>query len=200
MKKNEITHKMKLGVVLLIGMLVFVGCQGEGESILPGSEKPKVEEKEKPEVFKSEEDDFEITATTKWEKDDTLHSQASLALVSKEFNSYLMVLKDQKAGLPVEMELTLYTNLISENLKSDLTEGEISEIKDIEVTGQNAKYFQVQGKDGETPITYLFVITEKEDTFYQTILWSSKENIDNNQVYYQEIINSFGFKEASSES
>ncbi len=200
MKMIKVGHKVKLWLLVLMGIFILVGCRGGEIPILPGKVNTPVEEKEKPESFKTEGEKLQITATTKWVKDDSLHPESSLSLHSEEYNSYLIVLEDKKGDFPMEMELSYYSNLISENLKNDLTEGEISEVKDMEVSGQNGKLFKVSGKEGEVPLTYLFLITEKDDTFYQVILWSSTENIENNSVYYEDIITSPEFIGVSSAS
>ena len=198
MKEIKISHKLWL--FLLVGVLLLVGCQGEENPIIPEKENTPVEEKEKPEVFKTQDETFQITATTRWMKDDTLHPQSSLSLVSKEYQSYLVVLKDEKIDLPIEMNLSYYTNLISENLKNDLVEGEVSEVRDMDVSEQYATLFQVKGYEGEIPLTYFFFITEKDDAFYQVILWSSQENMENNPIYYEEIITSLEFIDVSTAS
>ncbi len=200
MKMIKINHKRKPWVLVLLGMFILSGCKGLDIPNIPGIVNTPVEEKEKPEIFKTKDDKLQITATTKWIKDDTLHPQSSLSLVSKEYNSYLVVLEDKKEDFPMEMKLSYYTSLISDKLKIDLIEGEISEIKDTEVSGQVGKIFQITGKEGEISLTYLFLITEKDDSFFQVILWSSQENIENNKLYYENIMTSPEFIGTSSAS
>lgn len=183
-----------------MSIFLFTGCQGDENSILPQVNKPPVEKKEELEVFILPDEVLEVTATTKWVKDDTLHPESKLSLVSEEYNSYLMVLEDKKEDFPLDMELPYYVQLISENLKKDLEEGQISEVKDTQVTGENGKLFDVSGKDGSMEIVYKYLITEKDDSFYQVILWSSKENIETNQAYYENIIISPEFRAVSTQS
>ncbi len=200
MKSKKINYKVIPGLLVVMSLFLFAGCQGDGDSILPEVLKPPVEKKEKLEVFALPDEVLELTATTKWVKDDTLHPESKLSLVSEEYNSYLIVLEDKKEDFPLNMELSYYTQLISENLKKDLEDGQISEVRDIEVTGENGKLFDVSGKDGSMEIVYKYLITEKDDAFYQVILWSSKENIETNQAYYENIITSPKFREVSTGS
>ncbi|NLB19262.1 MAG: hypothetical protein GX829_00115 [Clostridium sp.] len=200
MKSRKINYKVIPWLLMVMSIFLFTGCQGDENSILPQVNKPPVEKKEELEVFILPDEVLEVTATTKWVKDDTLHPESKLSLVSEEYNSYLMVLEDKKEDFPLDMELPYYVQLISENLKKDLEEGQISEVKDTQVTGENGKLFDVSGKDGSMEIVYKYLITEKDDSFYQVILWSSKENIETNQAYYENIIISPEFRAVSTQS
>lgn len=200
MKTKKMSHKVKLWLLLIMSVFLVTACQGEANEILPNEEKPPVEKKEEVQVFTLPDESLELTATSKWEKDDTLHPESKLSLVSAEYNSYLLVLEDKKDDFPLDMELSYYAELISQNVKNDLEEGQVTEIKDTLVSTEQGKTFQVSGKDGEIELIYHYLITEKDDSFYQVILWSSKENIENNQVYYDNIISSPQFKEADAES
>lgn len=199
-KSRKTKYKAIACFLLVMSIFLHTACQGEGNSIIPQVDKPPVEKKEELEVFILPDEILEVTATTKWVNDDTLHPESKLSLVSEEYNSYLIVLEDKKEDFPSDMKLPYYTQLISENLKKDLEEGQISDVKDIQVTGEDGKLFNISGKDGGMEIVYKYLITEKEDCFYQVILWSSKENIENNPAYYENIITSPEFRGVSTQS
>ena len=88
MKMNNLGHKGRTWLlVFLMGIFMLTGCKGAEKPILPEKIKPPVEEKEKPESLKTFGEKLQITATTKWKEDDSLHSESILSLVSKEYNS-----------------------------------------------------------------------------------------------------------------
>ena len=62
MKSKKINYKVIPGLLVVMSLFLFAGCQGDGDSILPEVLKPPVEKKEKLEVFALPDEVLELTA------------------------------------------------------------------------------------------------------------------------------------------
>lgn len=177
--------------VLLMTLLLLPGCRNSpGESWIPESPESPAPELEEPLVFKSRQDDFQITATNRWMEDVTLHGDSILSLGSEAYDSYLILLKDSKSSFPRDIHLAYYAELTGEATLVTLDNGEITELEDVEIASYPGKRFYVRGGIDGVAITYLFYVFEEEDSFLQLVAWSSSANMERNQAYYNGILSS----------
>lgn len=205
---NEYAMKMKkkligLGLVL---MMTATGCQ-EIKSAVQSPVETKVETiaespvaeipktKEVKMTFRGNDGEFTLEATNYWLEDVSLHLDSSLSLANKTYNSYYILLKDEKESLPKTIDLAYYAELAGEATLRDMKDGVITAMEDVEFNGIKGKRFYLKGMIEEVSITYEFLVFETDTHFLQEIIWSSSENIEKNLSYYDDILMSFKYAE-----
>lgn len=190
-------EKIVLGLVL---MLMVTGCQEEKNVVetpiettveSPVGEIPETKETKK--TFSGIDGDFTLEATNLWLEDVSLHLDSSLSLVNQTYNSYYILLKDEKESLPKTIELGYYAELAGEATLRDLKDGVVTKMEDVEFNGIKGKRFYLKGMIEEVSITYEFLVFENDTHFFQEIIWSSSENIEKNLSYYDDILLSFKY-------
>ncbi len=182
----------------LLLMLLLTGCQEVNNVVQtpmetpvesPAPESPETKESKK--EFRGIDGDFTLEATNLWLEDVSLHLDSSLSLANKTYNSYYILLKDEKESLPKTIDLAYYAELAGEATLSDLKDGVVTAMEDVEFNGIKGKRFYLKGMIEEVSITYEFLVFETETHFFQEIIWSSSENIEKNLDYYDDILQSF---------
>jgi hypothetical protein len=144
-------------------------------------------------TFPSDSGDWTVQATNLWLEDNSIHEESSLSLVNAQYKSYLILLKDKKENLPKDINLTYYAELAGEATLADLKEGEVTSMEDVEFGGITGKRFYIKGKVDDLSITYIFLVFQNENDYFQEIIWSSSENVENNLDYYNGILLSCKF-------
>jgi len=194
--------KIKLEMIAFgLGLVLMgTGCQNVNnvvqtpvETIVesPIAEIPETKETKK--EFRGIDGDFTLEATNLWLEDVSLHLDSSLSLVNKTYNSYYILLKDEKASLPKTIDLAYYAELAGEATLRDLKDGVVTAMEDVEFNGIKGKRFYLKGMIDEVSITYEFLVFENETHFFQEIIWSSTGNIEKNLSYYDDILQSFKY-------
>ncbi|MGB4587895.1 MAG: hypothetical protein WBI17_01510 [Clostridiaceae bacterium] len=200
--------KMKIEMIILgvVLMVMVTGCQKVDNVVQTPVETPVEtlvespvaeipETKETKKIFKGIDEDFTLEATNLWLEDVSLHTDSSLSLVNKSYNSYYIVLKDEKESLPKTIELAYYAELAGEATLRDLKDGVVTAMEDVEFNGIKGKRFYLKGMIEEVSITYEFLVFQNDTHFFQEIIWSSSENIEKNLSYYDDILLSFKYTE-----
>lgn len=197
-------NKFMMLAIVLMAAVSISGCRALKED-LPNSLETPVKSswkstkesvpviKETLMTFPSEEGGWTVDATNLWLEDNSLHEESSLSLVNAQYNSYFILLQDKKENLPKGIDLTNYAELAGEATLADLKEGEVTSMEDVKFGGITGKRFYIKGKIDDISITYIFLVFQNENDYFQEIIWSSSENIENNQGYYSDILLSFKF-------
>lgn len=198
--------KMKIEMIApgLLLMLLLTGCQ-EVKNVVQSPVETNVETiaespvakipnmKETKKEFRGIDGDFTLEATNLWLEDVSLHLDSSLSLANKTYNSYYILLKDEKESLPKTIDLAYYAELAGEATLRDLKDGVVTAMEDVEFNGIKGKRFYLKGMIEEVSITYEFLVFENDTHFFQEIIWSSSENIEKNLSYYDNILLSFKY-------
>lgn len=187
--------KLKPISILLIMTLFFSACGIKEEEII---DEPKNEtgtslqekEVETYKEFTSSSKGLSILATDLWKTDSTLHEESDLSLYNEAYQSYLIMLTDDKSSFPDDMNIDLYSELTASAAMKDLDEADVTVSETMQVEGLEGRKFHVNGLIDGTSVTYLFLILENGDEYIQVILWSFTENIENNKAYYDDLIES----------
>lgn len=190
MKKKSRWVKLFVLSMFVIVMSLSLGCSRES---VPGEVMNDVEnqETEMKKEFRSDSKEVAITATDLWSVDESLHEGSSLSLYNEEYQSYLIILKDEKEVFSSETSLEEYGELVAESTMEALEEGTVSETEKLEINGLEAGAFSVSGLVDDISVTYKFLVLEDESEFHQVVTWSFSENIENNAEYYDGILHSY---------
>lgn len=194
MIKIRIVSKLAVMGLSVMVMGVLAGCSPQDDPMTDDPQKGiQGEEMEIRKEFRSTLDDFNITATDLWMEDVSIHEDSSLSLYNEEYNSYLIVLTDEKATFPEDIDLAYYSELVGSATTKDLEEAQVTEALPVAFNGLKGNKFYVKGTVDGVSVTYAFLIFENDRNFYQVVLWSSSANIENNLEYYEDILLSFEF-------
>jgi len=194
--------KIKLEMIALgLGLILMgTGCQNVNnvvhtpvETIVESLIAEIPETKKTKKEFRGINGDFTLEATNLWQEDVSLHLDSSLSLANKSYNSFYILLKDEKESLPKTIDLTYYAELAGEATLRDLKDGVVTAMEDVEFNEIKGKRFYLKGKIDEVSITYEFLVFENDTHFFQEIIWSSSENIEKNLSYYDDILRSFKY-------
>ena len=194
MRKAGTLKKLIVMGVFAVIIGLSAGCSGEDDLLPMDAQTPSGdEEMEIRKEFRSTLDDFAITATDLWMEDVSIHEDSSLSLYNEEYNSYLIVLTDEKATFPEDIDLAYYSELVSRQTTEEFEEAQVTEPEAEEFNGVKGNKFYIKGLVDGVSVTYAYLIFENERNFYQVVLWSSTGNIENNLEYYEDILLSFEF-------
>ena len=144
--------KIEMIVLGLVLMLMVTGCQDVKNGVQtpidtivesPVVELPETKETQK--TFGGIDGDFTLEATNLWLEDVSLHLDSSLSLVNQTYNSYYILLKDEKESLPKTIDLGYYAELAGEATLRDLKDGVVTAMEDVEFNGIKGKRFYLKG-------------------------------------------------------
>lgn len=190
MKMNKRWKKLIVMSMFVMVMGFSLGCMKEpGPSDVSNDTQDQQFETRK--EFRSDADIMSISATDLWSVDDSLHEGSRLSLYNEEYQSYLIILTDEKKVFAEDTSLVQYGELVYASTMEGLNDGTVSEMDTLQVNGLDARSFTVSGLVDEISVTYKFLVLEDESEFYQVVMWSFSENIEKNAKYYDEILHSF---------
>ena len=189
--------------ILLVMTIFFSACGVKEEGITDElNSQNGTEQQNELETYKeffSSSKALSILATDLWKTDPTLHEESELSLYNEAYQSYLIVLMDEKSSFPDDMNIDLYSELTAAAAMEELKEASVTESESVKVEGLEGRKFFVEGLIDGTSVTYLFLILENSEKYVQGVLWSFTENIENNEAYYDDLIGSVKVHEVESE-
>ena len=189
--------------ILLVMTIFFSACGSKEDGITDEPTSQTITEQQNElETYKeffSSSKELSILATDLWKTDPTLHEESDLSLYNEAYQSYLIVLTDEKSSFPDDMTIDLYSELTAAAATEELKEASVTESESVKVEGLEGRKFFVEGIIDGTSVTYLFLILENSEKYVQSVLWSFTENIENNEAYYDDLIGSVKVHEVESE-
>jgi len=189
--------------ILLVMTIFFSACGSKEDGLTDEpSSQTGTEQQNDLETYKeffSSSKALSILATDLWQTDPTLHEESDLSLYNEAYQSYLIMLTDEKSSLPDDMNIDFYSELTAAAVAADLKEATVTESEAVEVAGLEGRKFSVEGLIDGTSVTYLFLILENSEKYVQGVLWSFTENIENNEAYYDDLIGSVKVHEVESD-
>jgi len=203
MIEDSLLKKLMPISILLIMTIFFGACGMKEEGITDElTSQTGTEQQNDLETYKeffSSSKALSILATDLWQTDPTLHEESDLSLYNEAYQSYLIILTDEKSSFSDDMTIDLYSELTASAATEDLKEARVTESESVEVDGLEGRKFYVEGLIDETSVTYLFLILDDSEKYVQSVLWSFTENIENNKAYYDDLIGSVEVHEVESE-
>lgn len=190
--------------ILLVMTLFFSACGIKEEEVTDelnnqtGTGQQQNELETHKEFFSSSKE-LSILATDLWVTDPTLHEESDLSLYNEAYQSFLILLTDEKTSFPEDMDIDLYSELTASAAAKDLKEATVTASESVKVEEHDGRKFYVEGLINGTSVTYLFLVLEEDEKYVQVILWSFTENIENNSAYYDDLVGSVKIHEVESE-
>ncbi|MDT8717095.1 hypothetical protein IAI10_10530 [Clostridium sp. 19966] len=189
MKKNF----KKVTYILLFVLLLIpaAGCSKSNDKTT--SSKPAATETIKTKDFKSDDGKLQVSAPTSWKEVSQIKSMNPLYKIgigdlSKE--KYLGVISESKDNFD-GMTLDKYYDAITSQLKTQITDAEISNVTDITISGSKAKIFQLKGTVNNVKITYINAIIDSPKAFNQVNSWTLTSSFDKNKSELENAVKSF---------
>lgn len=196
MKKKIIS--MCLCLMLSIGVLY--GCtlkdriEGNKEKENVSSEK----EQEKFQVYPLGDGSQRILITNLFEEQN-LGEQDATYFYNEQYETHFLIKEGRKAEGIGSLSLEEYLSLSRESVTRKLHQVEDDWLESSMERPDQREYY-VRGRLDEESITYAVKIIETEDQFYEMILWSFTENMEENKAYYEDLLRSFKKMDVASES
>jgi PsbP len=178
-------HKFLVFAVLLF---VVLGCSSFMEGFKKGYNKSAEGETK---VMTSTDGTYQLTVPGDWTTQTDLNSLATLQAANPGEELYVIVIKESRAGFPKSTNLDAVTKVVRDNMKTTVTNAQISEPVSVNINGNNGKQFEVAGTISGLQAKYLYAVIETTGNFYQIMTWTLAPRFDANKTKLQNVINSF---------
>lgn len=148
-------------------------------------------EEEKLTVFKSDDSNFQVSATSNWkDAEGELNSEADLQIYSPGKEKYFMALLESKEDF-TDSSLQSYYDLVTEPFFSSLDTYEQGDVKEVTINGNKALQYKLDGAIDNLNVVYMVTIIETPTHYGQLLAWTIKSKWDKNKDEYTDLINSF---------
>lgn len=107
-----------------------------------------------------------------------LSPDADIQASRMQQEEYLMVLREGKDVFADNFTLTDYYTGVTDSMSQTLSNTTITEPKEIEVNGQPAVQFELNGEIDKVKISYLITLVETDGNFTQLLFWTLQNRID----------------------
>lgn len=174
--EKQVTMKKILLFILTISIVgILVACS----------------EEEKLTVFKSDDSNFQVSATSNWkDAEGELNSEADLQIYSPGKEKYFMALLESKEDF-TDSSLQSYYDLVTEPFFSSLDTYEQGDVKEVTINGNKALQYKLDGAIDNLNVVYMVTIIETPTHYGQLLAWTIKSKWDKNKDEYTDLINSF---------
>lgn len=174
--EKQVTMKKILLFILTISIVgILVACS----------------EEEKLTVFKSDDSNFQVSATSNWkDAEGELNSEADLQIYSPGKEKYFMALLESKEDF-TDSSLQSYYDLVTEPFFSSLDTYEQGDVKEVTINGNKALQYRLDGAIDNLNVVYMVTIIETPTHYGQLLAWTIKSKWDKNKDEYTDLINSF---------
>ena len=150
--------------------------------------------KSTPKDIKSEDGKVQLTIPKDWEELSELkqvNEKICLGVGNKYKEKYGQVISESKEDFSKDITLDEYNNIIVEQVRAQISNGEFSKCKDIEINGYKAKIFEIKGEVSKVKVAYLYAIIDAPNSFNQVITWSLQSKYEQNKEELNKVIQSF---------
>lgn len=140
--------------------------------------------------FKSQDGKVSVQALPSWKSQTDLSDTLIIHIADLAKDNSVMVVKEPKSTFSDNIKLSDYTKLIKTNMVNNITLANLTKIKDIDVNGYKAKYFEISGETKQVKLSFMVICIETSDNFYKISGWTTTPNFKANKDEIQEVMNS----------
>lgn len=178
-----------MSLCLAISASVISGCtiKDKIQEITDPGNVVSEKEKEKFQVFPLGDGSRRILITDLFEEK-TIDEESTTYFYNEKYETHFLIKEEKKENLK-GIFLEDYIALSKESISQKLEEVEKEWIE--EGLEENQREYYMKGRLDGSSITYGVEIMETEGAFYEMILWSFTENVEENKEYYQDLLRSF---------
>ncbi len=180
--------------LLTLALTTAVGCGAKTTNATKTPAKTEKAQEVKTKDFKSPDGKLQITIPENWKQLDELkqiNDKVSVAVGNKPNEEYATVISESKENFSKDMSLNQYYDIISKQLKKQITNAEISDVKDSEINGCKAKTFKIKGEVQNIKVSYIYGIIESPNSYNQVVTWTLTTKFDKNKDQLTKVIESF---------
>lgn len=146
-------------------------------------------------VFKSEENNYQVSASSGWkDADGTLHPESELQIYNPLKEKYFMTLLESKEDF-TDFSLQAYYDIVTETFLSSVDISNQSDVKEVTINGNKALQYTLEGTVDNLNVVYLVTVIETPEHYGQLMAWTLKSKWDQYKDEYADLVNSF--KEAN---
>lgn len=178
-----------MSLCLAISASVISGCtiKDKIQEITDPGNVVSEKEKEKFQVVPLGDGSHRILITDLFEEK-TIDEESTTYFYNEKYETHFLIKEEKKENLK-GISLEDYIALSKESISQKLEEVEKEWIE--EGLEENQWEYYMRGRLDGSSITYGVEIIETEGAFYEIILWSFTENVEENKEYYQDLLRSF---------
>lgn len=185
MKKNM----SKIAALLLSFVLVFaaVGCGTKASTTTKKNDEVKTK------VMKSSDGKLQVSVPESWKEVSELKSINPLYVLGvgdKAGEMYLGVLSESKDNFK-DMTLEKYYEAITTQLKTQIQNAEIANVKDAEINGCKAKTYEISGVVNNIKVTYSNAVIDSPKAFNQIYSWTLATKFSKNKATLENAVKTF---------
>lgn len=194
---KKITKKAVLLVLILALTLSLAGCSQANnitKSIADGIKKglntsDKNQKSDK--IIKDKDNKYQLSIPSSWKEDNELNQLSILQVSNRVQEKYAMVIGEENDSFSNDATIDDYASLVKEGLGQTVQNIQISKDENITINSKPAKYFEVQGEVQKLKISYMFIITEDSENFFQIIGWTLAPRFEANKQEIRTVMESF---------
>ncbi|MEX2587631.1 MAG: hypothetical protein WD602_06505 [Actinomycetota bacterium] len=130
-----------------------------------------------------------------WSEDTELNPVADLQASNREAESYVVVISDLKQDLTEDLTLQEFGEFAVDEFMASLSDpnlsfSDLSEPRELEISGFDARRYELNASPGELDLSYLFTVIETSDRFLQVIAWTERPRLDDNRATLEAVTDS----------
>ena len=141
-------------------------------------------------TFTSTDGVIELTAPENWEEIEDLNSAANIQIGDLTLEQYTITITENAADFADSFGLREYYDAIIPPMQQNITNAEVSDIKEIKIGGNDAIQFHLSGEVNSIKVTYLITVIKSEDYFHQIISWTLQSMYSDYEDLYKSIADS----------
>lgn len=142
-------------------------------------------------VFTSKDKLVQLTATSGWSKDNSLHEEANLVISNRFADKYVLVISEAKDDLGDSLTLEEYAEIVETNFDDELVNSSIGKFHPAVVDHNPAIRFTVSGEVDDVDVTYIMTVIETPTHFHQVMAWTEARKFDSLEEELLDITSSF---------
>lgn len=148
-------------------------------------------EKDNLTVFKSEDNKFQVSASSSWkDTNGELHPESNLEIYNPQKEKYFVALLESKEDFD-DSSLQTYYDIVTETFISSLDNPNQGDVKEVTINGNKALQYSLEGTVDNIKIAYLVTVIETPTHYGQLMAWTTKSKWDKYKEEYTNLINSF---------
>lgn len=133
---------------------------------------------------------YTVTKPDSWKTQKNLNPQADVQLGNDFNEAYAVIVVEAKIAAE-NISLGSYSKLTLDLLTTNMTDLELADADDVNITGFRAIKQEFTAKVKGTAVKYWHITLETDENFIQMFLWSSKTKFEQNKADFERFMNSF---------
>jgi len=181
-----ITATVISAVLAFCGMVGFVSTTDSLAKLAKAA-------KDKKKTMASKDGRFQVEVPATWREMSELHQEAEVRAGNAVMEQYVIVVEHPKSDF--EVNLAEFDELVTDQMKGNLTGAEVSEAELRPVGSFPATHRRLAGTIDKLAVVYHVSLIETNTAFYQVLTWTMRSRESAAQPVFREVVDSFTSKD-----